>query len=47
MRALFAATLMRSRDPGAEFSDMAGKALAVEWFVDNAPLIFNQSSSSN
>lgn len=40
------ATLMRSRDPGAEFSDMAGKALFVEWLVDNAPFVFNQLSSN-
>lgn len=39
----FIATLMRSRDPGAEFSDMAGKALFVEWLVENAPLVFNSS----
>lgn len=34
------ATLMRSRDPAAEFSDMAGKALSVEWLVLKAPEIF-------
>ena len=34
------ATLMRSRDPSAEFSDMAGKALSVEWLVENAPTVF-------
>lgn len=39
----FIATLMRSRDPGQEFSDMAGKALFVEWLVENAPLVFNSS----
>lgn len=32
---------MRSRDPGSEFSDMAGKALSIEWLVDNAPQVFN------
>ncbi|KAJ7287619.1 RhoGAP-domain-containing protein [Mycena rebaudengoi] len=37
---VFGPTLMRSRDPGAEFSDMAGKALSVEWFIENAPRIF-------
>ncbi|KAK7057275.1 signal transducer [Favolaschia claudopus] len=37
---VFGPTLMRSRDPGAEFSDMAGKALSVEWFIENAPQIF-------
>jgi len=31
---------MRSRNPGAEFSDMAGKALTIEWLVENAPTIF-------
>ena len=34
------ATLMRSRDPNAEFSDMAGKALTVEFLVENAPDVF-------
>ena len=38
------ATLMRSRDPGAEFSDMAGKALFIEWLIENAPVIFNESN---
>ena len=32
---------MRSPDPGAEFSDMAGKALCVEWLVENAQQLFN------
>ncbi|KAJ7925217.1 signal transducer [Mycena leptocephala] len=40
---VFGPTLMRSRDPGAEFSDMAGKALSVEWFIENAPQIFPSS----
>ncbi|KAJ7647409.1 RhoGAP-domain-containing protein [Roridomyces roridus] len=40
---VFGPTLMRSRDPGAEFSDMAGKALSVEWFIENAPHIFPPS----
>lgn len=35
------ATLMRSRDPAAEFSDMAGKALFIEWLVENAPEVFD------
>jgi Rho-type GTPase-activating protein 1/2 len=39
------ATLMRSRDPGAEFSDMAGKALSVEWLVENASLVFDTPSA--
>ena len=43
---VFGPTLMRSRNPGAEFSDMAGKALSVEWLVENAPTIFEQHSAS-
>ena len=35
------ATLMRSRNPAAEFTDMAGKALSVEWLVEHAPKIFS------
>ena len=35
---------MRTRDPGAEFSDMAGKALCVEWLVENAQRVFDQQS---
>ncbi|KAJ7703285.1 hypothetical protein B0H17DRAFT_1194482 [Mycena rosella] len=38
---VFGPTLMRSRDPGAEFSDMAGKALSIEWFIENATRIFS------
>lgn len=41
------ATLMRSRVPGAEFADMAGKALTIEWLVENAPTIFPPSSTSH
>jgi hypothetical protein len=37
---------MRSRNPGAEFADMAGKALTVEWLVENAPTIFPPLSLS-
>ncbi|KAF8134448.1 RhoGAP-domain-containing protein [Boletus edulis] len=37
---VFGPTLMWSRDPASEFSDMAGKALMVEWLVENAPTIF-------
>lgn len=37
---VFGPTLMRSRYPGSEFSDMAGKALSIEWLVENAPSIF-------
>jgi hypothetical protein len=39
------ATLMRSQDPGREFADMAGKALSVEWLVENAPSVFTESHS--
>ncbi|KAI0675177.1 RhoGAP-domain-containing protein [Trametes maxima] len=39
---VFGPTLMRSRDPGAEFSDMAGKALCIEWLVENAQRVFEQ-----
>lgn len=42
---MLVATLMRSQDSGAEFSDMAGKSLTVEWLVENAPSIFNYSSN--
>ncbi|KAF9049694.1 hypothetical protein BJ165DRAFT_1525038 [Panaeolus papilionaceus] len=38
---VFGPTLLRSPDPSAEFNDMAGKALFVEWLVENAPLVFN------
>ncbi|KAF9461310.1 hypothetical protein BDZ94DRAFT_1264138 [Collybia nuda] len=41
---VFGPTLMRSQDPSAEFSDMAGKALSIEWLVDNAPFIFNEDN---
>ncbi|EEB87437.1 hypothetical protein MPER_15207 [Moniliophthora perniciosa FA553] len=37
---VFGPTLMRSRNPGAEFSDMAGKALTIEWLVESAPNVF-------
>lgn len=42
-----AATLMRSRNPNAEFSDMAGKALTIEWLVENAPTIFPPLSTTH
>jgi hypothetical protein len=42
-----AATLMRSRNPSAEFSDMAGKALTVEWLVENAPTLFPPLSTTH
>lgn len=34
------ATLIRSPDPGAEFSDMAQRALLVEWLIEHAPQLF-------
>ncbi|WVR00219.1 hypothetical protein IAU59_007361 [Kwoniella sp. CBS 9459] len=37
---VFGPTLMRSADPNREFGDMAGKALSVQWMVDNAPHVF-------
>ncbi|KAK4687927.1 Rho-type GTPase-activating protein 1/2, partial [Tremellales sp. Uapishka_1] len=37
---VFGPTLMRSSDPNREFGDMAGKALSVQWMVDNAPVVF-------
>lgn len=37
---VFGPTLMRSSDPNREFGDMAGKALSVQWLVDNAPSVF-------
>ncbi|KAF8756889.1 RhoGAP protein [Rhizoctonia solani] len=42
---VFGPTLMRSSDPAREFGDMAGKALTVEWLVDNAPTVFSDPSS--
>jgi hypothetical protein len=38
---------MRPRNPGAEFADMAGKALTIEWLVENAPKIFPPLSTSH
>ncbi|KAF8840695.1 RhoGAP-domain-containing protein [Paxillus ammoniavirescens] len=43
---VFGPTLMWSRDPGSEFSDMAGKALMVEWLVENATSIFQTQQPS-
>lgn len=37
---VFGPTLLRSKDPGREFGDMAGKALTVQWMVDHAPTVF-------
>jgi Rho-type GTPase-activating protein 1/2 len=31
---------MRSGDASAEFADMAGKALSIEWMIDNALDLF-------
>lgn len=42
---VFGPTLMRSSDPGSEFSDMAGKAMMIEWLVDNALTIFQSQIS--
>ncbi|KAH7888929.1 RhoGAP-domain-containing protein [Phlebopus sp. FC_14] len=44
---VFGPTLMWSRDPGSEFSDMAGKALMVEWLVENAVSIFQTQQQSS
>ncbi|CAE6481145.1 unnamed protein product [Rhizoctonia solani] len=43
---VFGPTLMRSSDPAREFGDMAGKALTVEWLVDNAPTVFSDPPPS-
>jgi hypothetical protein len=32
---------MRSVDSTKEFADMAGKALAIEWLIENAPTVFS------
>ncbi|EKM80911.1 hypothetical protein AGABI1DRAFT_119462 [Agaricus bisporus var. burnettii JB137-S8] len=37
---VFGPTLIRSPDPGAEFGDMAQRALFIEWLVENAPRVF-------
>ncbi|CEL61068.1 putative Rho-type GTPase-activating protein 4 OS=Schizosaccharomyces pombe (strain 972 / ATCC 24843) GN=rga4 PE=1 SV=2 [Rhizoctonia solani AG-1 IB] len=42
---VFGPTLMRSSDPAREFGDMAGKALTVEWLVENAPTVFSDLGS--
>lgn len=41
------ATLMRPMDSSKEFSDMAGKALSVEWLVLNAPEIFKDTPNNS
>ncbi|KAK2467763.1 hypothetical protein APHAL10511_000058 [Amanita phalloides] len=38
-------TLMKSRNPGAEFSDMAERARSIEWLIGNAPSIFADSEN--
>ncbi|KIJ49481.1 hypothetical protein M422DRAFT_160632, partial [Sphaerobolus stellatus SS14] len=43
---VFGPTLMRSSDPNREFADMAGKALAVEWLIENAPSVFRDLGES-
>ncbi|KAF9501988.1 RhoGAP-domain-containing protein [Pleurotus eryngii] len=42
---VFGPTLLRSPDPSAEFSDMAGKALFIEWIVENATFVFEEDDS--
>lgn len=37
---VFGPTLIRSPDPGAEFSDMAQRALFVEWLIEHTPQLF-------
>ena len=37
---------MRSSDPNREFGDMAGKALTVQWMVDNAPEVFDDDQEA-
>ncbi|KXN90650.1 Beta-chimaerin [Leucoagaricus sp. SymC.cos] len=37
---VFGPTLIRSPDPGAEFNDMAQRALFIEWLVESAPQVF-------
>lgn len=39
------ATLMRSSDLNREYADMAGKALAIEWLIENAPSVFREDGS--
>jgi hypothetical protein len=43
---VFGPTLMRSPDSSQEFADMAGKALTVEWLIDNAPSVFEEPEES-
>jgi hypothetical protein len=39
------ATLMRSSDPNREFGDMAGKALSIQWMVENAPEVLKEAQA--
>ncbi|KAF8514156.1 hypothetical protein JB92DRAFT_2920340 [Gautieria morchelliformis] len=41
---VFGPTLMRSSDPSREYADMAGKALAIEWLIENARSVFRDDS---
>ncbi|KAG8904479.1 hypothetical protein FRB99_001691 [Tulasnella sp. 403] len=40
---VFGPTLMRPSDNSKEFSDMAGKALTIEWLIESAPEIFKDT----
>ncbi|KAF8342190.1 Rho GTPase activation protein [Cantharellus anzutake] len=44
---VFGPTLMRSSDPSQEFADMAGKALTIEWFIENATSVFAEQATSS
>ncbi|KZW00267.1 RhoGAP-domain-containing protein [Exidia glandulosa HHB12029] len=37
---VFGPTLMRSSDSSREFADMAGKAMTIEWLIENANIVF-------
>lgn len=40
------ATLMRSSDPNREFGDMGGKAMCIQWMVENALGVFAEVRSA-
>lgn len=40
---VFGPTLMRSSDSGREFADMAGKAMTIEWLIENANIVFAEA----
>jgi hypothetical protein len=42
-----AATLLRSKEAGREFGDMGGKALTVQWMVENAQEVFKDDESNS